>query len=111
MISSKFGKIAKLCKDQGSFQIACKKYTQAGEKVKAMKSLLKSGDTERITFFAGTARTPEIYVLAANYLQSLDWHSKPEITKQILSFYSKAKDYKKMSNFLSTCPKPKTTRR
>ncbi|CAD7929934.1 unnamed protein product [Amoebophrya sp. A25] len=92
-------KIAKLCKDQGSFQIACKKYTQGGEKVKAMKALLKSGDTERITFFAGTARTPEIYVLAANYLQSLDWHSRPEITKQILSFYSKAKDYRKMSNF------------
>eukprot|EP00392_Amoebophrya_sp_AT5.2_P009189 g9217.t1 len=95
-------KIAKLCKDQGSFQVSCKKYTQAGEKVKAMKALLKSGDTERITFFAGTARTPEIYVLAANYLQSLDWHSKPEMTKQILSFYSKAKDHRKMAGFYAT---------
>ncbi|CAD7923674.1 unnamed protein product [Amoebophrya sp. A120] len=95
-------KIAKLCKDQGSFQVACKKYTQAGEKVKAMKALLKSGDTERITFFAGTARTPEIYILAANYMQSLDWHSRPEMTKQILSFYSKAKDYQKMSGFYAT---------
>ena len=88
-----------LAKDQGMFQIACKKYTQAGDRVRAMKVLLKSGDTERITYFAGTARQPEIYVLAANYLQSLDWHAKPELTKQILSFYSKAKDFRKMATF------------
>lgn len=63
--------------------------------MKAMKALLKSGDTEKISFFAGTARQPEIYVLAANYLQSLEWHSDPAKTKQILSFYAKAKDSRK----------------
>ena len=46
-------KIAKLAKTQGSFQLACKKYTQAGAKVKAMKALLNTGDTEKIRFFAG----------------------------------------------------------
>merc|ERR1740138_858722 len=35
--------MAKLCKKQGSFQLACKKFTQAGDKFKAMQSLLKSG--------------------------------------------------------------------
>ena len=42
---------------------------QAGNKEKAMKALLKSGDTEKIVFFAGVSRAPQIYILAANYLQ------------------------------------------
>merc|ERR1712186_132223 len=90
-------------KKQGSFQIACKKYTQAGDKLKAMKSLLKSGDTEKIIFFAGTARQPEIYVLAANYLQSLDWHNNEETMKSIIQFYSKAKAYSKLASFYDAC--------
>merc|ERR1712232_1057767 len=95
--------MAKLCKKQGSFQLACKKFTQAGDKLKAMKSLLKSGDTEKIIFFAGTARQPEIYVLAGNYLQSLDWHNDPEIMKNIIQFYSKAKAYDKLASFYDAC--------
>merc|ERR1719399_2292919 len=96
-------KLARLCKKQGSFQLACKKFTQAGDKLKAMKSLLKSGDTEKIIFFAGTARQPEIYVLAGNYLQSLDWHSEPEIMKNIIQFYSKAKAHDKLASFYDAC--------
>ena len=42
-----------VAKRQGSWQLAAKKYTQAGEKAKAMKALLRSGDTEKIVFFAG----------------------------------------------------------
>merc|ERR1719222_1141992 len=76
--------MANLCKKQGSFQLACKKYTQAGDKLKAMRSLLKSGDTEKVIFFAGTARQAEIYVLAGNYLQSLDWHNDHDIMKNII---------------------------
>jgi intraflagellar transport protein 140 len=34
-----------------------------------MKSLLRSGDTEKIIFFAGVSRNRDIYILAANYLQ------------------------------------------
>mmetsp|Transcript_42942 Transcript_42942/g.100869 ORF Transcript_42942/g.100869 Transcript_42942/m.100869 type:complete len:1420 (-) Transcript_42942:132-4391(-) len=95
--------IAKLCKKQGSFQLACKKYTQAGDKLKAMKSLLKSGDTDKIIFFAGTARQPDIYVLAGNYLQSLDWHNDPEIMKNIIQYYTKAKAYDKLASFYDAC--------
>lgn len=62
-------KLAKACKKQGAFHLATKKYTQAGNKEKAMKALLKSGDTEKIVFFAGVSRAPQIYILAANYLQ------------------------------------------
>lgn len=95
--------LAKLCKKQGSFQLACKKFTQAGDKLKAMKSLLKSGDTEKIIFFAGTARQADIYVLAGNYLQSLDWHNDPEIMKNIIQFYTKAKAHDKLAAFYDAC--------
>mmetsp|Transcript_76222 Transcript_76222/g.166365 ORF Transcript_76222/g.166365 Transcript_76222/m.166365 type:complete len:843 (-) Transcript_76222:160-2688(-) len=96
-------RMAKLCKKQGSFQLACKKLTQAGDKLKAMKALLQSGDTEKIIFFAGTARQPDIYVLAGNYLQSLDWHNDPDIMKNIIQFYSKAKAHDKLATFYDAC--------
>lgn len=62
-------KLAAACKRQGSYHLAAKKYTQAGEKVEALKALLKSGDTEKIIFFAQVSRSREIYILTANYLQ------------------------------------------
>ena len=37
-----------------------------------MKCLLKSGDTDKIIFFAGVSRSREIYILAANYLQPVE---------------------------------------
>ncbi len=44
-----------VAKRQGNYQLAAKKYTQAGDKTKAMKALLRSGDAEKIIFFAGGA--------------------------------------------------------
>ena len=38
--------LARALKKQGAFQLACKKYTQAGNRQSAMKALLKSGDTK-----------------------------------------------------------------
>ena len=96
-------RVAKLCKKQGSYHLATKKYTQAGEKLKAMKSLLRSGDTEKIIFFAGVSRHRDIYILAANYLQNLDWHNDAEIMKNIISFYTKARAYEQLSNFYESC--------
>ena len=49
-------KVAKVLKRQGNYHLASKKYTQAGDKVKAMKCLLKSGDTDKICYFAGVSR-------------------------------------------------------
>jgi intraflagellar transport protein 140 len=53
--------IAKVAKRQGSYHLACKKYTQARDKKKAMKVLLKSGDTEKIIFFASKLYTWKLY--------------------------------------------------
>merc|ERR1719146_257601 len=95
--------IAKLCKKQGSFQLACKKFTQAGKQAQGDEELAEVGRPEKIIFFAGTARQPEMYILAGNYLQSLDWHNDPEIMKNIIQFYSKAKAHDKLASFYDAC--------
>lgn len=95
--------IGDLLQEQGDYHSATKKFTQAGDKVRAMKSLLKSGDTEKIIFFAGMSRDVKIYVLAANYLQSMDWQNDPKILKNIVTFYTKGQAYDLLANFYAVC--------
>lgn len=68
-----------------------------------MKALLKSGDTDKIIFFAGVSRQREIYIMAANYLQSLDWQNDPDVLKNIIAFYSKGKAMDLLANFYVAC--------
>lgn len=96
-------RIAELCVKQSNFHLATKKYTQAGMKDKAMDALLKSGDTEKIIFFAGVLRSKDIYTRAANYLQTLSWHTDAEIMKKIIEFYTKAKAYQQLAHFYDAC--------
>ncbi|KAG5176880.1 putative intraflagellar transport protein 140 [Tribonema minus] len=95
--------LAQCCKRQGSYHLACKKYTQAGERLKAMKCLLKTGDTKSIIYYASVGRSRDMYVLAANYLQNLDWHSDAEVMRSIVSFYTKAKAMEQLSGFYEAC--------
>lgn len=95
--------IANCCMRQGSYHLATKKYTQAGNKLKAMRALLKSGDTEKIVFFAGVSRQKEIYIMAANYLQALDWRKEPEIMRNIISFYTKGRALDLLAGFYDAC--------
>ncbi|KAM5198317.1 intraflagellar transport protein 140 homolog isoform 1-T4 [Hipposideros larvatus] len=95
--------IADCCMRQGKYHLATKKYTQAGNKLKAMRALLKSGDTEKIVFFAGVSRQKEIYIMAANYLQSLDWRKEPETMKNIISFYTKGRALDLLAGFYDAC--------
>ncbi|NXC17133.1 IF140 protein, partial [Corythaeola cristata] len=95
--------IADCCMRQGNYHMATKKYTQAGNKLKAMRALLKSGDTEKIVFFAGVSRQREIYIMAANYLQSLDWRKDPEVMKNIISFYTKGRALDLLAGFYDAC--------
>ena len=46
-------RMAALAQQQGEFNIATKKYAEAGNSKEAMVSLLQSGDTKRIITFAG----------------------------------------------------------
>lgn len=68
-----------------------------------MRALLKSGDTEKIVFFAGVSRQKEIYIMAANYLQSLDWQKDPEVMKSIISFYTKGRALDLLAGFYDAC--------
>ena len=44
--------IAELCMNQNSYILACKKFMQAGERLKAVHALLKSGEKDKIIYFA-----------------------------------------------------------
>eukprot|EP01006_Ploeotia_vitrea_P023897 TRINITY_DN56570_c0_g3_i1.p1 TRINITY_DN56570_c0_g3~~TRINITY_DN56570_c0_g3_i1.p1 ORF type:complete len:722 (+),score=428.01 TRINITY_DN56570_c0_g3_i1:176-2167(+) len=96
--------IAKCCRDQRSYHLACKKYTQAGDKVRAMKCLIRSQDTEKIIYYANMAgRKKELFILAANYLQTLVWHKDANIMKTIIGFYTKARALEQLSSFYEAC--------
>ncbi|KAK6014197.1 tetratricopeptide repeat protein [Ostertagia ostertagi] len=95
--------IAELGVQQGNYQFAAKKFTQAGDKLQAMRALLKSGDTQKIVFFANTARNKEIYILAANYLQTTDWQGNAQVIREIETFYSKAHSHLHLANFYKAC--------
>ena len=63
-------KIASILKAQGNYVLACKKFTQGGDRSNAIKCLLLGGDIDSIISYAITSRTKEVYIIAANYLQT-----------------------------------------
>ncbi|KAM7350819.1 intraflagellar transport protein rempA [Cochliomyia hominivorax] len=95
--------LGELLQQQGDYHTATKKFTQAGDKVRGMKSLLKSGNTEKIIFFANMSRQHEVYIMAANYLQALNWQEDNNILKHIVTFYSKGQAYDSLANFYAIC--------
>lgn len=85
--------VAEKCRKQGSFKIASGLYMRLGDKIKSLKCLIELGDANEVVMFANNARSSETYVLAANFLQTADWHQNPELMKNIIAFYQKAKAY------------------
>lgn len=53
--------------------------------------------------FATNARTPEIFVLAGNFLQAADWHKNGELVKTIINFYNRAKAFDNLAKFFEAC--------
>ncbi|KAF8292793.1 putative intraflagellar transport protein 140 [Trypanosoma cruzi] len=92
--------IAGIAKDQGNWNLACKKYTEIGERLKAMKMLMRGGDVKKVIFFASHSRNTEIYTLAGNFLQSQNWHTDSNIYKHIVLFYTKAKAFSNLISFI-----------
>ncbi len=68
--------------------------------MQAMKALLK---IDKIVFFAGVSRQKDIYIMAANYLQTLDWRNDPSIMKHIISFYTKGRALDSLAGFYDAC--------
>ncbi|KAI8902608.1 hypothetical protein BC833DRAFT_654604 [Globomyces pollinis-pini] len=106
-----FIRLASLCFNQGSYHLACKCYTLGGDRLKAMGALLKSGDNEKIIMFASNylklipdvSKNADIFIIAANYLQSLNWINDTNIMRVIIQFYTKAKSYVTLSRFYESC--------
>ncbi|VEL22318.1 unnamed protein product [Protopolystoma xenopodis] len=96
--------LAELCMSQGHYHLACKKFTQAGNRLGAMKALLRSGDTEKIVFFANVSKQREVYVMAANYLQTLDtWRTDLNVMRTIVQFYTRGKALDALVSFYEAC--------
>ena len=68
-----------------------------------MRARMKSGDTEKIIFFANVSRDREIYILAGNYLQTLDWRNNADVMRNIITFYQKSKSFDKLGSFYQVC--------
>jgi intraflagellar transport protein 140 len=92
-------RLAKLLMQQGEFEAAHQIYVKFENWKKAMKCLIKMGDKNRVIEFAQMCRKPELYIMAANFLQSLDWNDNEELVKTIVSFFTKAKAYINLANF------------
>ncbi|CAF1379534.1 unnamed protein product [Adineta steineri] len=96
-------KLGDLAASQGAYAGAAKKYLDAGNKTKSIRALIHSGDVERITIFANVARNREVYLLAADYLKTLDWKKYPDALQNIMNFYKKARAYEKLAQFYDMC--------
>ena len=69
--------LAEKCRKQGSFLIASNLYLRFGDKERAIKCLIELGDTSEVIKFANNARSSQTWILAANFLQTADWHQNP----------------------------------
>eukprot|EP00762_Andalucia_godoyi_P000596 ANDGO_05238.mRNA.1 hypothetical protein AURANDRAFT_71429 len=95
--------LAEVAARQGQHHLATKKFTQAGDRIRAMQVLVQSGDVEKIVFFANVSKQRELYMLAANHLQNMDWRNDPSIMKHIVALYSKAKAPEALAAFYEAC--------
>uniref|UniRef100_UPI00358F9C54 intraflagellar transport protein 140 homolog n=1 Tax=Myxine glutinosa TaxID=7769 RepID=UPI00358F9C54 len=96
-------RVANCCMLQRNYKLAAKKYTQSGNKCKAIRALMKSGDTEKIIFFANVAKHKEVYIMAGNYLQSLEWRNQSKVVEHIINFYTKAQALDLLAGFYDSC--------
>jgi len=95
--------IAVCLRKQKSHHLACKKFTQAGDRVRAIECLIKERATDKVIYYASKTKRKELYILAANYLQNLDWHSNPNVMKSIINFYTLAKAHEQLAYFYDAC--------
>jgi intraflagellar transport protein 140 len=98
-----YQELGKALKKQGSYTLASKMYTQAGDRIRGIKCLVRSGDTKAVIKFAQVSRNAEIYTLAANYLQQMNWRESVDIMKAIIQFYTKANAFEQLAGFYDSC--------
>ncbi|XP_038211923.1 intraflagellar transport protein 140 homolog [Zerene cesonia] len=91
---------------RGLYHQAAKRLANIGDKAGAMRWLIRSGDAERIATFAAASRDRTAQLMAADYLRRrAQWRTRPDLTRHILHFYTKAKAYGKLASFYAECAK------
>lgn len=92
-------RFALLCEQQGEYQTAATLYIKFKDHLAAMKALIRYGDTEKVIKFANLIKKPQTFILAANYLQTLNPREGDKLYGQIIQFYTKAKAPDKLGRF------------
>ncbi|OAF69068.1 hypothetical protein A3Q56_03178 [Intoshia linei] len=74
-------------------------FSQAGEREKAFKSLVRTGEKNKIITYAKRSKNKQVWLMAANYLQTID-NSQDELTmKSIITFYTNANAYESLARY------------
>lgn len=92
-------RFAELCEQQGAFQIAASLYVKLKDMQAAIKALIRSGDTEKVIKFAKYMRRREGYILAANYISTLNPRESENNFDIVVMFYTKAQSFDKLARF------------
>ncbi|XP_068631697.1 intraflagellar transport protein 140 homolog [Battus philenor] len=97
-------RLADVLGGRGLYHQAAKRLAHAGDKPGAMRWLLRSGDVERIATFGAASRDRVAQLMAADFLRRRSaWRSRPDLTRHILHFYTRAKAYAKLAAFYAEC--------
>ncbi|XP_013169306.1 PREDICTED: intraflagellar transport protein 140 homolog [Papilio xuthus] len=89
---------------RGLYHQAAKRLAHAGDKAGAMRWLLRSGDADRIATFAAASRDRVAQLMAADFLRRrAAWRARPDLTRHVLHFYTRAKAYAKLAAFYAEC--------
>ena len=92
-------RLAALCEQQGDFTTASKLYLKLKDHIASIKVLIRAGDTSKVIKFAKIFRKREAYILAANYLQTLNTFDQPTLFDTCVDFYKKAQSPEKLAKF------------
>ncbi|XP_045529600.1 intraflagellar transport protein 140 homolog [Pieris brassicae] len=99
-------RLADMLGARGLYHQAAKRLANIGDKAGAMRWLIRSGDAERIATFAAASRDRTAQLMAADYLRRrAPWKTRPDLTRHILHFYTRAKAYGKLAAFYAECAK------
>ncbi|KAL4712309.1 hypothetical protein ACJJTC_004071 [Scirpophaga incertulas] len=99
-------RLADVLGGRGLYHQAAKRLAHAGDKAGAMRWLMRSGDVDRIATFAAATRDKNAQLMAADFLRRhADWRTRPDLTRHILHFYTRAKAYGKLAAFYAECAK------
>lgn len=94
--------LGKLLLKAGLYGAATKKFILVQNYQLATTALVKLGDADRIIKFAKAARQKQVYIAAANFLQTQDWRGGGHLPV-IVSFYEKANALELIAKFFAHC--------